>query len=70
MTALPTEAQGREAFQRGSDDAQAGVDRRSAPWSPTAASLAERCLAAAYQRGYGVGVQLELQRRFGDAPTA
>ena len=66
----PTDEQGNTAYLRGQDDALAGADRDRAPWSATASDFTERCMAATYQRGYGYGMQLALQRRFGDLPTA
>lgn len=67
---FPTSQQGHEAHMRGQDDALAGKDRDAGPWSARATDSVERCLAASYQRGYGYGVQVALQRDFGDPPTA
>lgn len=67
---FPTAQQGHEAHVRGQDDALAGRDRDSGPWSPLAADGVERCLAASYQRGYAYGLQVALQGRYGDPPTA
>lgn len=67
---LPTKRQGQAAFSRGQDDAIAGVGRDSGPWDPFAPDIAERCLSAAYQRGYGYGLQVAIQDEYGNAPTA
>ena len=67
---FPTEQQGHEANRRGQADALAGLDRDAGPWNPRSADSVERCLALAYQGGYGYGLQVALQRDFGDPPTA
>ena len=66
---FPTSQQGHEAHLRGQDDAIDGKDRDAAPWSARSADPVERCLANSYQRGYAYGVQVALQRTFGDPPT-
>lgn len=67
---FPTQEQGHEAHLRGQGDALAGRDRDAGPWDCRSTDDVERCLAGCYQRGYGYGIQLALQRRFGDSPTA
>lgn len=66
---FPSADQGHRAHQRGQDDALAGADRDTAPWSAKSTDSVERCLALAYQRGYGYGLQIALDRDFGNAPT-
>ena len=67
---FPTEEQGHEATQRGIDDALAGKDRDHAPWSMRSRDSVESTLAICYQRGYAYGIQIELQRRYGDLSAA
>ena len=67
---FPTVEKGHQAHMRGQDDALAGLDRDAGPWSPTSSDSIERCLAICYQRGYSYGLQVALQRDYGDSPTA
>ncbi len=67
---FPTEEQGHEATQRGIDDAIAGKGRDGSPWSVRADDCVTVCLGICYQRGWSYGIQMELQRRFGEPPQA
>lgn len=67
---FPTKQQGHDAHVRGQDDALAGRDRDLCPWDQRAADSVERCLALSYQRGYSYGLQVAMQGRYGNPPTA
>jgi ribosome modulation factor len=68
MLAFPTPTEGHAAFLRGHSDAIAGKSRDAGPWRRRSSSFHERCLSAAYQRGYARGLQRVVQQRFGNTP--
>ena len=67
----PTREQGHAAHLQGQEDALAGLDRDEAcPFDRKSPDSVTRCLYAAYQRGYGYGRQVRLQRTYGPIPGA
>lgn len=65
---FPTTDQAHAANWQGQQDALAGID--ASPWDAKTGTFVEGCLAASYRRGHSLGVQMALQRDYGDPPTA
>lgn len=68
---FPTREEGHAAHLQGQGAALAGFALDEAnPWVYDSPDFTEGCLARSFRKGWHYGQQINLQRKYGDPPTA